>query len=103
MGVSGPVRVIIHDVAARYGLTTFDLLGERKTRIVAMARQEAMHRVSQERGMSLHAVARVFGGRDHTTILHGIRTHAARMAWAEALIAAGNADTYQPSLFAIAA
>jgi chromosomal replication initiation ATPase DnaA len=29
---------------------------------------------------SMPAIARVFEGRDHTTILHGVRRHAARIA-----------------------
>lgn len=99
--LAGPPRMIVHEVATKYGLKTSDLTGPSTKRSVTIPRQEAMFRIRHERGLSLPAVGQIFGGRDHTTILHGIRAHETRLAWAEVLIAAG--AEVQPDLFARAA
>ena len=85
--LSGPARVIVHGVARKYGLKTCDLTGPRQSRTYAYPRHEAMARIREERKLSLPRIGAMFGGRDHTSILHGIRSHNARMAWADALIA----------------
>lgn len=103
MALSGPSRAIIHAVADKYGMTTADLIGPKRSRWFSFARHEAMYRVRLERRLSLPAIGRIFGGRDHTSVLHALRCHEARAAWGEFLIAAGNADEYQPDLFARAA
>lgn len=99
---SEETRSIMRRVAERYGLTLADLTGDRRTRYFAYARQEAMWHVRRERpNLSLPSIGRIFGGRDHTTVIHGLRCHEARLAWAEFLILA--ADAHQPDLFAVAA
>lgn len=93
---------IIAEVAGRYGLDARALTGKRRTREIAFARQSAYAEVQARRPhLVLCQIGQAFGGRDHTTILHGIRAHQARMAWAEVLIAAAGVD--QPDLFARAA
>lgn len=84
---------IIDRVAHRYDLTRADILGPATPRYIAMPRQEAMALVRKERPhLSYPAIGRIFGHRDHTTIMHGEATHNARMAWAEVLIACGNPE-----------
>ncbi len=65
-------------VAERHGLGSTDLTGPDRTRLRSWARQEAWYRIAAETALSLPAIGRHFGGRDHTTVLHGIRTYAAR-------------------------
>lgn len=67
---------IARQVAAKHGLTVFDLEGDNRTRRYCAARHEAMWRMSTELGLSLASLAKKFGGRDHTTLMHGIRSHA---------------------------
>lgn len=95
---------IIDRVAARYDLTRADILGQAKPRHIAMPRQEAMALVRKERAhLSYPSIGRIFGNRDHTTIMHGEARHLARMAWADVLIAFGSLTDTQPDLFARAA
>lgn len=103
MTPTGQTREIIREVAERHGLTLRCLLGKRKTHEFAVVRQAAYAEVKARRPhLCLKAIGLAFGGRDHSTIHHGITTHAARMAWADILISLGQ-GAYQPDLFAVAA
>jgi len=66
-----PPRVI-QIVAEFYGLTGADLLGRTRTAPVAFARQVAMYLLREENGLSLPAIGDHLGGRDHTTVRHGV-------------------------------
>lgn len=100
---TGQTLEIIRDVAERYGLTARCLVGQRRTHLVAVVRQAAYAEVRASRPhLSLPAIGKAFGGRDHTTVMHGIQTHQARMAWVDVLITLGQ-GAYQPDLFARAA
>ena len=74
----GPERRITVDeiqktTADYYGLKQADLLSERRTRAVARPRQVAMYLCKQHTTRSYPDIGRRFGGRDHTTVLHGVR------------------------------
>ncbi|MCA0368309.1 MAG: chromosomal replication initiator protein DnaA [Proteobacteria bacterium] len=74
----GPERRITVDeiqktVADHFNLKQADLLSERRTRSVARPRQIAMYLCKQHTTRSYPDIGRRFGGRDHTTILHGVR------------------------------
>ncbi len=93
---------LIADLAAPYGIGLPGVLGARITRRFAVVRQMTYAELSAARpSMSLSALGALFADRHHTTILHGIRQHQARMAWVEFLRLA--ADVEQPDLFARAA
>jgi hypothetical protein len=69
-----PATATIQRVVARhYGVTLVDLLSARRTKQVAFARQVAVYLVRQHTLLSLPAIGRLFGNRDHTTILHAAR------------------------------
>ena len=76
----GPARQLLADVAAAHSLSQEDILGpSRKLRIVR-ARQEVMWRLRQAPfGWSYHRIGRFMRSRDHTTALHGVRQHQARL------------------------
>lgn len=59
------------------GVSQAELLSPTRRRKIAHARQHAMWLLRQE-GYSYPQIGRAFGGRDHTTALHGVRAHEAR-------------------------
>jgi chromosomal replication initiator protein len=60
-------------VAAYYDLRTVDLLGGSRQKQVVFARQVAMALCRGMLTMSLPEIGRVFGGRDHSTVLSSLR------------------------------
>lgn len=71
-------RILI-EVAKASGTTVAELISPRRTRHISEARQAAMYRLSRETSMSIPQIGRRLGGRDHSSILHGIRRHEERM------------------------
>lgn len=59
--------------AEHFGLKQADLLSPRRTRQVARPRQIGMYLCKQLTTRSYPDIGRRFGGRDHTTVLHGVR------------------------------
>ena len=66
-------------VAARYGLSVEQLTGPRRLRRMARPRQIAVYFARTMTHHSLPAIGRMFGGRDHTTILFSCRRTKERM------------------------
>ena len=60
-------------VAEYYNLKLADLLSKRRNRTVARPRQMAMALAKDLTNHSLPEIGDVFGGRDHTTVLHACR------------------------------
>ena len=60
-------------VADYYQLRVVDLLSKRRTRSLARPRQVAMALAKELTEHSLPEIGDGFGGRDHTTVLHGCR------------------------------
>ena len=79
-------REIIAEVAESHGLTPAHLESPVRTKRLSVARQEAMWACRQVKGKdgkprySYPFIGRLFGGRDHTTVLWGERAHAKRLA-----------------------
>jgi chromosomal replication initiator protein len=73
-------RTIIRETAEKYGLTVGNLTGPSRVIEVCAARFEAMYRIRKELGQSLPTIGRLFGGRDHTTVMAAIHRHEARLA-----------------------
>ncbi len=70
----GPsLRRVIGATARRHGLTASDLVGPSRCRQVSLARGIAMYLARRLTPESLQTIGTAFGGRDHTTVLHGIR------------------------------
>jgi len=65
--------IIISATAEFYGLTVADLTGPGKTRPVSHARQVAMYLTRSLIDISLPAIGKVFGNRDHSTVLYAHR------------------------------
>jgi hypothetical protein len=70
-------RFLVAYAAAKYGVSSEEVLGNVRSRDIVLARQEAIYECYRHISMSLPALGRRFG-RDHTTILHSIRRAAKR-------------------------
>jgi chromosomal replication initiator protein len=76
----GPqAEATVADVARRRGVTVKELRSDERNRRVAHARQEAMYELYATGLYSLPTIGTWFGGRDHTTVLHAVRAHEARL------------------------
>ena len=60
-------------VAERYNVSVNDLLGKRRTQNIAFARHVAMHLCRSMTGCSFPEIGALFGGRDHSTVIHANR------------------------------
>lgn len=60
-------------VAEHYNIRLADMVGPKRARNVARPRQVAMYLCKHLTNRSLPEIGRRFGGRDHTTIMHGVR------------------------------
>lgn len=67
------IRRVIGATARHQGLTAADLVGPSRCRQVSHARGLAMYLARRLTSKSLQTIGSAFGGRDHTTVLHGIR------------------------------
>lgn len=67
------VEEIQRKVADHYSVRLSDMIGPKRTRTIARPRQVAMYLAKQMTSRSLPEIGRRFGGRDHTTIMHGVR------------------------------
>lgn len=60
-------------VADYYKIKVADMYSKKRTRIIARPRQMAMAIAKELTPLSLPDIGEAFGGRDHTTVLHGYR------------------------------
>ena len=67
------IEDIQRKVCEHYGIRLADMHSPRRARPVARPRQLAMYLCKQLTTHSLPEIGRKFGGRDHTTIIHGVR------------------------------
>jgi len=59
-------------VAEFFGIKLSDLRAKNRTKAIAFPRQVAMYVARQLTHASLSEIGRSFGGKDHTTVLHGV-------------------------------
>ena len=65
-------EMILEATAENYGFSIDAICGPSRTRPLVTARQVAMYLVRELTDYSYPAIARVFGGRDHTTVIHAV-------------------------------
>lgn len=63
-------ELIRNVVAKRFNVPLDELNGKRRDRDVTNARQVAMHLLRELTDISLPGIGQLFGGRDHTTVIH---------------------------------
>jgi len=61
-------------VAEYYKIKVADLFSKKRTRVIVRPRQVAMWLAKNLTSLSYPAIGDAFGGRDHTTVLHAVRT-----------------------------
>lgn len=71
---------IISQVAAYFHLTFDDIVGTSRARNIALARQIAMYLIRELTSKSLVEIGQVFGGKDHTTVMHACKVISSRMS-----------------------
>lgn len=67
------VEEIQRRVSEHYNIRLSEMIGPKRVRNYARPRQVAMYLAKQMTSRSLPEIGRRFGGRDHTTVMHGIR------------------------------
>ena len=67
------INRIQEKTAAYYNVTIADMIGQSRTKDIALARQVAMYLARELTELSLPSIGKAFGGRDHTTVIHSIR------------------------------
>ena len=65
-------EVIINATSEMFGYDIDELKGKRRHRSLVQARQISMYVVRELTDLSYPAIAREFGGRDHTTVMHAV-------------------------------
>ncbi|MCR9085279.1 MAG: chromosomal replication initiator protein DnaA [Rhodobacteraceae bacterium] len=67
------IEEIQRQVSEHYHIRLSELIGPTRVRTIARPRQVAMYLCKKMTTRSLPEIGRRFGGRDHTTIMHGVR------------------------------
>jgi len=65
-------KIILEQVARRFSLDIKVILGNKRQKEVVLARQVAMFLCREEFGLSFPALGKLFGGKDHSTVLHAV-------------------------------
>lgn len=73
------IQTIIDTVTSYFGVKVTDLQSKRRHRSVAIPRQVCMYLCRRYTRFSLEEIGGYFGGRDHTTVMHAVKTIEARM------------------------
>ena len=72
-------ELIIEIVARQYDTTPEDITGKNRSQQIALPRQVAMYICRRMTALSTTNIGKAFGGRDHTTVMHGCDKIAASM------------------------
>jgi chromosomal replication initiator protein len=67
-----PPQLILDQTAKYYGLSIDDLTSPSRSRPLTTARHVAMYLLRECTALSYVKIGELFGGRDHTTVLHGV-------------------------------
>jgi chromosomal replication initiator protein len=73
-GNAPSLQSIIDSVTRFYDVKLTDLLSKRRHKSIAMPRQVCMYLARKHTRFSLEEIGGYFGGRDHTTVMHAVRT-----------------------------
>ena len=72
-------QVILDATAERFGFSVEEIQSKSRRRPLVTARQVAMYVMRELTDLSFPAIAREFGGRDHTTVMHAVEKIGALM------------------------
>jgi chromosomal replication initiator protein len=77
---STPVEEIQREVSKAFGISRAELVGSTRAATPLRARQVAIYLTRELTDLSLPQIGRLYGGRDHSTVLNSIRRLEARFA-----------------------
>jgi chromosomal replication initiator protein len=69
------IEQLIRETAAKHNLSTVSIKRHNRRKGVVWARFEIMWRARHELGAPYALIGQVLGGRDHSTIMHGIERY----------------------------
>ena len=72
-------QLIMEVVAEHFSITVDQLMSKSRTKDIALPRQIVMYLCKNMTSLPLESIGRLIGGRDHSTILHGVNKH--KLAW----------------------
>ena len=72
-------ELILEVTCTRFGFSLEDIRGKSRRRPLVAARQVAMYVMRELTDLSYPAIAREFGGRDHTTVIYAVDKIGAQM------------------------
>lgn len=64
---------IIHTIAEYFNITSTSIMGNKRQPNIVFARQMAMYLCRELLGMSYPTLGKIFGGKDHSTVLYSIK------------------------------
>jgi len=73
------IEEIKREVAAYFGIKVAELSSKRRTQNLVYPRQIAMHICRQLTNSSLPVIGKMFGGRDHSTVIHSLNLIAGKL------------------------
>ena len=65
---------IINLVVQEFGISHYELMSKCRKRYIVLPRQVAMSLISNYTNLTLKNIGKLFGGRDHSTVLYAIDT-----------------------------
>jgi chromosomal replication initiation ATPase DnaA len=72
--------IVIERACKVFGVKPSELKSARRNKRVSFARQFCFYWISRRTNLSLPQIGRRFGGKDHTTVLHGKRVYPVKRA-----------------------
>lgn len=75
---SQSLHKILHECAHQYGFKVRDLKAQCRNKRVCAARKLYYYRAAAETEFSYPQIGRVCGGRDHSTVMHGVQSYCTR-------------------------
>ncbi|WP_313155947.1 chromosomal replication initiator protein DnaA [Lacrimispora sp.] len=78
-------ELVIQVVADHYGITPLDISSQKRNKEIVYPRQIVMYLCREMVGTPLQMIGKYLGGRDHTTIIHGIEKITVNMSKNESL------------------
>ncbi len=73
-------QVILEATSEMFGIPVEEIIGKKRQRPLVTARQVAMYVFRDITDLSYPAIAREFGGRDHTTVIHAVEKITGQMS-----------------------
>lgn len=64
-------KIVLSKICDFFNTTLKDLTGPRRQKELVLPRHFAMYILSEELSMTVEAIGKLLGGRDHTTVMHG--------------------------------